>query len=295
MPELPDVTVYVDRLAAKVVGHRLERLRIGHPFLLRSVTPPVSAIEGKTVVGVERLGKRVVLGLEGDLFVVIHLMIAGRLVWLGPGRRRRGGRNALAWFEFDVGTLALTEAGKQRRASLHIVEGRAALRALDAGGIDVMTASLGRVRRAARRPRTTPSSARSPIRASSAASATPTPTRSCTGRGMSPLALTQSLDAAAIDRLLAATRATLDEWTARLAQEAGDWPAKVTAFHPAMAVHGRFGQPCPDCGAPVQRIVRADNETNYCARCQTNGKVLADRGLSRLLKDSWPKHIDELM
>ena len=297
MPELPDVTVYVDRLTAKVVGHRLERLRIGHPFLLRSVSPPVSAIEGKTVIGVERLGKRVVLALDGDLFVVVHLMIAGRLVWLATDIKKgakTGGRNALAWFEFDVGTLALTEAGKQRRASLHIVEGRAALRALDAGGIDVMTASLADfAARLTAENHTVKRSLTDPRLFSGIGNAY---SDEILHRArMSPLALTQSLDAATIERLLTAIRATLAEWTARLAIEAGDWPAKVTAFHPAMAVHGKFGQPCPDCGAPVQRIVRADNETNYCARCQTGGKVLADRGLSRLLKDSWPKHIDELM
>ena len=293
MPEFPDVTVYVDRLTAKVVGHRLERLRIGHPFLLRSVTPPVSAIEGKTVIGIERLGKRVVLALDCDLFVVVHLMIAGRLVWLAPGAKT-GGRNALAWFEFDVGTLALTEAGKQRRASLHLVEGRAALRALDAGGIDVMTASLADfAARLTAENHTVKRSLTDPRLFSGIGNAY---SDEILHRArMSPLALTQSLDAATIERLLAAIRATLAEWTARLAQEAGDWPAKVTAFHPAMAVHGKFGQPCPDCGAPVQRIVRADNETNYCARCQTGGTVLADRGLSRRLKDSWPKHIDELM
>ena len=293
MPELPDVTVYVDRLAAKVVGHKLERLRIGHPFLLRSVTPPVSAIEGRTVTGVERLGKRVVLALDGDLFVVVHLMIAGRLVWLAPGAKT-GGRNALAWFEFDVGTLALTEAGKQRRASLHLVEGRAALRALDAGGIDVMTASLADfAARLTAENHTVKRSLTDPRLFSGIGNAY---SDEILHRArMSPLALTQSLDAAKIERLLAAIRATLAQWTTRLAQVAGDWPAKVTAFHPAMAVHGKFGQPCPECGAPVQRIVRADNETNYCARCQTGGKVLADRGLSRLLKDSWPKHIDELM
>jgi len=293
MPELPDITVYVDRLAAKVVGHKLERLRIGHPFLLRSVTPPVSAIEGRTVTGVERLGKRVVLALDGDLFVVVHLMIAGRLVWLAPGAKT-GGRNALAWFEFDVGTLALTEAGKQRRASLHLVEGRAALRALDAGGIDVMTASLADfAARLTAENHTVKRSLTDPRLFSGIGNAY---SDEILHRArMSPLALTQSLDAAKIERLLAAIRATLAQWTTRLAQEAGDWPAKVTAFHPAMAVHGKFGQPCPECGAPVQRIVRADNETNYCTRCQTGGKVLADRGLSRLLKDSWPKHIDELM
>jgi formamidopyrimidine-DNA glycosylase len=293
MPELPDVTVYVDRLAAKVVGHRLERLRIGHPFLLRSVSPPVAAIEGRTVMGVERLGKRVVMVLEGELFVVIHLMIAGRLVWLAPGAKT-GGRNALAWFEFDVGTLALTEAGKQRRASLHLVEGRSALQALDAGGIDVLTASPAEFARRLTAENHTVKRALTDPRLFSGIGNAYSDEILHRAR-LSPLALTQSLDAATIERLLTATRATLAEWTTRLATEAGDWPAKVTAFHPAMAVHGRFGLPCPDCGAPVQRIVRADNETNYCARCQTGGKVLADRALSRLLKDSWPKHIDELM
>jgi len=292
MPELPDVSVYLERLTAKVVGHCLERVRIGHPFLLRSVTPPIAAVEGQRVVGVERLGKRVVLAFDGELFVVIHLMIAGRLRWLAPGKTTAP--NALAFFEFDSGTLALTEAGKQRRASLHVVAGRAALAALDAGGIDVMAAT--REAFAARL-----------VAENHTVKRALTDPRLFSGIGnaysdeilhrvrLSPLALTRSLDAATIDRLLDATRSTLAEWTARLLREAGDWPAKVTAFHPAMAVHGRFGLPCPDCGAPVQRIVHADNETNYCARCQTGGKVLADRALSRLLKSSWPKHIDELL
>jgi len=292
MPELPDVSVYLERLTAKVVGHRLERVRIGHPFLLRSVTPPIGAVEGHLVVGVERLGKRIVLAFEGELYVVVYLMIAGRLRWLAPGKKTAP--NALALFEFDVGTLALTEAGKQRRASLHVVAGRAALAALDAGGIDVMAAT--REAFAARL-----------VAENHTVKRALTDPRLFSGIGnaysdeilhrarLSPLALTRSLDAATIDRLLDATRATLAEWTARLSREAGDWPAKVTAFHPAMAVHGRFGLPCPDCGAPVQRIVHADNETNYCARCQTAGKVLADRALSRLLKSSWPKHIDELL
>jgi formamidopyrimidine-DNA glycosylase len=292
MPELPDLSVYLERLAAKIVGHRLDRVRIGHPFLLRSVTPPISAVEGKVVVGVERLGKRIVLVVEGELFVVIHLMIAGRLRWLVPGKKTAP--NALAFFEFDDGTLVLTEAGKQRRASLHVVEGRAALAALDAGGIDVMTATrdafAGRL-----------------VAENHTVKRALTDPRLFSGIGnaysdeilhrarLSPVALTRSLDEPAIDRLFAATTSTLADWTKRLSREAGDWPEKVTAFHPAMAVHGRFGQPCPDCGSPVQRIVRADNETNYCARCQTGGKVLADRALSRLLKDSWPKQIDELL
>ena len=292
MPELPDVSVYIERLAAKIVGARLERVTIRHPFLLRSVTPPISAIEGRVVAGVERLGKRIVLAFEGDLFVVLHLMIAGRLRWLAPGKTTAA--NALCFFAFASGTLALTEAGKQRRASLHVVAGRAALAALDAGGIDVMAATRDAF------------AARLTAESHTVKRALTDP-RLFSGIGnaysdeilhrarLSPLALTRSLDDAAIDRLFAATRSTLADWTARLSSEAGDWPQKVTAFHPAMAVHGRFGQPCPDCGAPVQRILHADNETNYCARCQTGGKVLADRGLSRLLKRSWPKHIDELL
>jgi formamidopyrimidine-DNA glycosylase len=293
MPELPDVSVYLERLTAKVVGHRIGRIRIGHPFLLRSVTPPISAVEGHAVVGVERLGKRVVLAFDDGLFLVIHLMIAGRLRWLAADKKASA-RNALAFFEFDSGTLALTEAGKQRRASLHVVAGRAALAALDAGGIDVMAATLASF------------TARLVAENHTVKRALTDP-RLFSGIGnaysdeilhrarLSPLALTPSLDAPTIARLFAAVQSTLAEWSARLLQEAGDWPEKVTAFHPAMAVHGRFGLPCPDCGAPVQRIVHAANETNYCARCQTGGKVLADRALSRLLKSSWPKNIDELM
>jgi formamidopyrimidine-DNA glycosylase len=291
MPELPDVSVYVERLAAKIVGERLERLTIRHPFLLRSVVPPVSALEGRAATGVERLGKRVVIAFEDELFLVVHLMIAGRLRWLAPGKTSAA--NALALFVFSSGTLALTEAGKQRRASLHVVEGRAALAGLVAGGLGVMSGP--RAAFAARL-----------VAENHTVKRALTDPRLFSGIGnaysdeilhrarLSPLALTRSLDAAAIDRLFAATTSTLADWTARLSQEAGDWPARVTAFHPAMAVHGRFGLPCPDCGAPVQRIVRADNETNYCARCQTGGRLLADRALSRLLKDDWPKHLDEL-
>jgi len=293
MPELPDVTVYVERLAAKVAGHRLDRIRIGHPFLLRTVTPPLSAVEGRVVVGIERLGKRVVIALEGEIFLVIHLMIASRLRWLGTGAKATA-RNGLAFFEFDVGTLALTEAGKQRRASLHVVEGRAGLAALDAGGIDLVSASRATF-------------AERLVAENHTVKRALTDPRIFSGIGnaysdeilhrarLSPVALTRSIDAATIDRLFEATRSTLADWTTRLRSGAGDWPDKVTAFHPAMAVHGRFGQPCPDCGSPVQRIVHAYSETNYCARCQTAGKVLADRSMSRLLKKSWPKHIDELM
>src|SRR5450631_2246889 len=292
MPELPDVTVYVDRLAAKVVGRRLLRVRLGSPFLLRTAVPPLASVEGRSIGGVERLGKRIVLALEGELFVVIHLMIAGRLRWLAAGKS--AARNALAFFEFDAGaTLVLTEAGSKRRASLHVVQGRAALAALDAGGIDVLAAT--REAFAARL-----------VSENHTLKRALTDPRLYSGIGnaysdeilhrarLSPLALTRALDAAQSARLFDAVQSTLRDWIERLGREAGDWPEKVTAFHAQMAVHGRYGQPCPDCGAPVQRIVHADNETNYCARCQTGGKVLADRALSRLLKASWPKNIDEL-
>jgi formamidopyrimidine-DNA glycosylase len=291
MPELPDITVYVERLAAKAAGHILQRVRIGNPFLLRTAVPPLASVEGRRVEGVERVGKRVVFALEGELFVVIHLMIAGRLRWLAAGKATA--RNALAFFEFDSGTLVLTEAGSKRRASLHVVQGREALAALDAGGIDVLAASREEF------------AARLVLENHTLKRALTDP-RLFGGIGnaysdeilhrarLSPMALTRSLAAAAVERLFDATRVTLREWIARLDCEAGDWPEKVTAFHPQMAVHGRFGQPCPECGAPVQRIVHAENETNYCARCQTGGKVLADRALSRLLKASWPRNIDEL-
>ena len=291
MPELPDITVYVERLAAKVEGHVLERVRIGNPFLLRTAVPPLASAFGRRVFGVERIGKRVVLGLEGELFVVIHLMIAGRLRWLAPGKATA--RNALAFFEFDTGTLGLTEAGSRRRASLHVVQGREALAALDAGGIDVFAATREDF------------AARLVLENHTLKRALTDP-RLFSGIGnaysdeilhrarLSPIALTRSLEGAAIEGLFAGTQSTLRDWIERLGREAGDWPEKVTALHAQMAVHGRYGQPCPDCGAPVQRIVHADNETNYCARCQTGGKVLADRALSRLLKASWPRNIDEL-
>jgi formamidopyrimidine-DNA glycosylase len=291
MPELPDVTIYVDRLAARVVGQRLQKLRIGSPFLLRTAVPPLASAEGRCVVGVGRLGKRIVLALEGDLFVVIHLMIAGRLRWLAAGKATA--RNALAFFEFESGTLVLTEAGSRRRAAIHVVHGREALALLDAGGIDVFAATLEQF------------ASRLVLENHTLKRALTDP-RLFSGIGnaysdeilhrarLSPIALTRALDAVQIERLFDAMQATLHEWIERLGREAGDWPEKVTAFHPQMKVHGRFGQPCPDCGAPVQRIVHAENETNYCARCQTGGKVLADRALSRLLKASWPRNIDEL-
>ncbi len=295
MPELPDITVYVDSLDAKVRGDTLNRVKMASPFLLRTAVPPIASAEGKKVAGVERLGKRMVIALEGDLFLVLHLMIAGRLHW-HAALGKPPAKTALATFEFNGGTLAFTEAGTQRRASLHVVQGRDALQAMDPGGIDVMRCTSAEF-------------------AAQLASENHTLKRSLTnpqlfsGIGnaysdeilhrarMSPVALTRSIDADAAQRLLDATRAVMSEWMQRLGEEAAKhsgWPKKVTAFHPQMAVHGRYGQPCPVCGSKVQRIVHANNETNYCARCQTGGKLLADRALSKLLHAGWPKHIDDL-
>ena len=295
MPELPDVAVYTESLATKLAGALLNRVRVLNPFVLRTAVPPIASAEGKRVVGIERLGKRVVIGLDGELFLVIHLMIAGRLRWLAAGAKPPG-KIALAAFEFDAGTLLLTEAGSKRGASLHLVAGRAALDAMDPGGIDVLRCDLASFAlRLASENHTLKRALTNPRLFSGIGNAY---SDEILHRArLSPVTLTRALDAGATQRLFDATRSALTEWTERLRAEAaahGGWPAKVTAFHPAMAVHGRFGQPCPACGAPVQRIVHADNETNYCARCQTGGKLLADRALSRLLKASWPKHIDDL-
>jgi formamidopyrimidine-DNA glycosylase len=301
MPELPDVTVYAESLAAKVVGTALRRVRVLNPFLLRTAVPPIGSAEGRVVTGIERLGKRIVIALAPDvasggepLFLVIHLMIAGRLHWHAAGAKPPA-KSALAWFEFEGGTLALTEAGTQRRASLHLVAGRGALAAMDPGGIEVLEAPLATFAERLRAGNHTLKRAL-------------TDPHSFSGIGnaysdeilhrakLSPVALTRSLGDDELARLHAATREVLAEWVARLRAEAAanaGWPKRVTAFHPAMAVHGRFEQPCPVCGAPVQRIVYASNETNYCVRCQTGGKLLADRALSRLLKASWPKTLDE--
>ena len=295
MPELPDVTVYVERLAARAVGQVLRRVQLLNPFVLRTALPPIGSIEGRRVVGVERLGKRVVLCLEGELYLVLHLMIAGRLRWLAAGARSLG-RIALARFDFDDGSLLFTEAGSQRRASLHLVEGRAALMALDAGGIDVMQCDFAAFRARLQSENHTLKRALTDPRLISGIGNAYSDEILHRAR-LSPLALTRSLDAEAQRRLFEATRKVLDEWTVRLRDEAdraGGWPDKVTAFHPRMAVHGRYREPCPVCGSPVQRIVYASNEANYCARCQTGGRLLADRGLSKLLKASWPKHIDDL-
>jgi formamidopyrimidine-DNA glycosylase len=293
MPELPDITVYVERLGDRLLGQTLERGRLLHPFALRSVVPPLAAAEGRKVEGVRRMGKRIVFALEGDLFVVFHLMIAGRLRWLARDKKPPG-RISLATFEFKDGTLLLTEAGTKRRASIHLVEGEAALAAMDPGGIEVLDAGLEDFAARLKADRHTLKRAL-------------TDPHLFSGIGnaysdeilhrakLSPFAQTVSLSDEDVKRLYDAARATLTEWTERLRREAGpNLPEKVTAFREGMAVHGRYRKPCPVCGSPVQRIVYAENETNYCARCQTGGKILADRALSRLLKKSWPRSIDEL-
>jgi len=293
VPELPDVTVYVERLQSRLVGQRLVRLRLLNPFVLRSVAPAPAAAEGKKVAGFRRLGKRIVFELEGALFVVLHLMIAGRLRWLAKDKKPAA-RISLAVFEFDDASLLLTEAGTKRRASIHLVEGEAALAALDPGGLELLEADL---RQFADRLRRDNHSVKRAL----------TDPHLFSGIGnaysdeilhrakLSPFAQTSSLSEEDVKRLFDATRAILIEWTQRLRRKAGaDLPEKVTAFHEEMAVHGRYRKPCPVCGSPVQRIVYAETETNYCARCQTGGRILADRALSRLLKASWPRSIDEL-
>jgi formamidopyrimidine-DNA glycosylase len=292
VPELPDVTVYLEALERRILGARLERVRLLTPFVLRSVDPPLSAATGKAVVGFRRLGKRIVIGLQDDLFLVIHLMIAGRLHWR-PAGARPPGKISLAAFDFSTGTLILTEAGTKRRASLEVVRGETALREHDPGGIDVFTAPLDAFQSALTAENHTLKRVLTDPRVFSGIGNAYSDEILHRAR-LSPVKQSQSLDAEEIRRLWEATRTVLTEWIERLRQEAGeDFPEGVTAFRPAMAVHGRYGKPCPDCGAPVQRIVYADNETNYCARCQTGGRLLADRSLSRLLHRDWPKTVDE--
>ena len=292
MPELPDITVYLEALERRILGARLERVRLLTPFVLRSVDPPLSAATGKAVVGFRRLGKRIVIGLQDHLFLVIHLMIAGRLHWR-PAGARPPGKISLAAFDFSTGTLILTEAGTKRRASLEVVRGETALREHDPGGIDVFTAPLDAFQSALTAENHTLKRVLTDPRVFSGIGNAYSDEILHRAR-LSPAKQSQSLDAEEIRRLWEATRTVLTEWIERLRQEAGeDFPEGVTAFRPAMAVHGRYGKPCPDCGAPVQRIVYAENETNYCARCQTGGKRLADRAMSRLLKEDWPRSIDE--
>jgi formamidopyrimidine-DNA glycosylase len=292
MPELPDIVVYIESLARRVRGKTLQKVRLFNPFLLRSVEPPIRETEGKKVLELRRLGKRIVFVLDDNLFVVLHLMIAGRLHWKPLGAKPPG-KIGLAAFDFADGTLLLTEAGSKRRASLHVVRGEAGLAEHRRGGLEVLDADEAQFRAAL-------------VRENHTLKRALTDPRLFSGIGnsysdeilhhakLSPLALTQKLSAAEVARLFQATRGTLLEWLDRLRQEAGaNFPEKVTAFRPGMAVHGRFGQPCPVCGSKVQRIIYADNETNYCPRCQTGGKILADRSLSRLLKDDWPRTIEE--
>jgi len=293
VPELPDIAAYVEALDPQVMGRTLERVRLGNPFLLRTLEPPLASAEGRVVCGLRRIGKRIAIGVEGDVWLVLHLMIAGRLHWRPP-RPKLGGRQNLAAFDFEHGSLTLTEAGSQRRASLHMVRGEEGLRSLDPGGIDVFAADLAAFREALTFENHTLKRALTDPRTFSGIGNAYSDEILHAAR-LSPIAQTRKLTTDEIGRLHAATRDTLALWLERLRAEARQkFPEKVTAFRDGMAVHGRYGQQCPRCGEKVQRIRYADNETNYCARCQTGGKVLADRGLSRLLGKDWPRTLEEL-
>jgi formamidopyrimidine-DNA glycosylase len=293
MPELPDIAAYLTALESRIVGEPLEHVRLASPFLLRTVDPPITAVEGCRVRQLRSIGKRIAIGLEDDLWLVLHLMIAGRLHWRAPGTKLAG-RNQLAAFDFATGSLVLTEAGAKRRASLHVLEGEQNLREMDPGGIDVFVSHLALFESALTAENRTLKRAL-------------TDPRIVSGIGnaysdeilhaakLSPITLTRKLSSEEWERLFAATRSTLQRWIDQLGGEARTaFPEKVTAFRKDMAVHGRYGQPCPRCGERIQRIRYADNETNYCARCQTGGKVLADRSLSRLLGSDWPRTLEEL-
>ncbi len=293
MPELPDITVYIEAIAARVVGQPLERVRLNTPFLVRTFEPPVEATFGKQVRELRRLGKRIAMGLEDELWIVVHLMIAGRLHWKAPGAKLSG-KYHLAAFDFPQGTLLVTEAGTKRRAAVHIERGEQALAKHDPGGLEVLNATSAEfATRIKARNHTLKRALTDPTLLSGIGNAYSD--EILHRAGLSPFLLTQKLSQEQIARLYAGIRSVMQEWIERLRVDAGgDFPERVTAFRPEMAVHGRFGQPCPVCGAPVQRIRYADNETNYCSGCQTGGQILADRSLSRLLKDAWPKHLDEL-
>ena len=293
MPELPDIELYLSALTPRVLHQPLERMRLGNPFIVRTIEPPVSALEGRTVVGLRRLGKRIVFALEPDLFVVVHLMIAGRLRWRDRGATIPG-KVGLAAFDFPTGTAILTEQGAKRQASVHIVAGANALAALDPGGLEVLESSL-------------PDFAQRLTEENHTLKRALTDPHIFSGIGnaysdeilhaarMSPMTLTSTLGDADVTRLHEATVGTLEHWIHRLRDETGDsFPEKVTAFREGMAVHGRYGKPCPRCGAPVQRIVYARNEANYCATCQTGGRLLSDRALSRLLKQDWPRTVEDM-
>ena len=290
---MPDIVAYLDALESRIVGQRLESVRLASPFLLRTTQPPVTAVQGRSVRELRRIGKRIAIGVEGDIWVVLHLMIAGRLHWRSP-RAKLAGRQTLAAFDFPTGSLILTEAGSKRRASLHILGSERDLASIDPGGIDVLSADCSSFRAALTRENHTLKRAL-------------TDPRVLSGIGnaysdeilhaaqLSPLKQTQKLDASEWDRLFAATRRTLEVWMERLRSEATlRFPEKVTAFREGMAVHGRYGEACPRCGDKILRVRYADNELNYCARCQTGGRILADRGLSRLLGSDWPRTLDEL-
>ena len=293
MPELPDITVYVEALRQRILGATLESTRITHPFLLRTFEPPLTSLQGRRVIELRRVGKRVAVGFAGDQWLVLHLMIAGRLHWFATGARKTG-RAALAYFVFDTGTLTLTEAGTKRRASLYVFGSSKQLAEHDPGGLEILAAPYEEFRRhLLAENHTLKRSLTDPHTFSGIGNAY---SDEILHRArLSPIALTQKLDEPAVRRLYDAIRVVLPEWIERLRASAGaDFPEEVTAFRPQMAVHGRFGKPCPVCAAPVQRIRYADNETNYCPGCQTGGRILADRSLSRLLKDDWPRTIDEL-
>jgi formamidopyrimidine-DNA glycosylase len=293
MPELPDIAAYITALEARILGQPLERVRLASVFLLRTVDPPLASVEGRTVVGLRRVGKRIAIAVEGDLWLVLHMMIAGRLHWKGP-QAKLAGRNALAAFDFPTGSLTLTEAGSKRRASLHVFRGEESLLSADPGGIEVFSTDLDGFRAALTcENRTLKRALTDPRLVSGIGNAYSD--EILHAAHLSPVTLTHKLKPEEWTRLFAATRSTLTLWMERLRKEAEkSFPEGVTAFRPEMAVHGRFDQPCPRCGERIQRIRYADNETNYCARCQTGGKVLADRSLSRLLGTDWPRTLDEL-
>jgi formamidopyrimidine-DNA glycosylase len=292
MPELPDVLIYIEALQSRIIGESLERARLLSPFVLRTVSPTFAEIVGKRVLNLTRLGKQIVFGFEDDLFMVVHLMIAGRFQWKAKGKNV-GGRLALASFEFPRGVLFLTEAGSKKRASLHLVKGESELRRFDRGALEVLDAGLSDFRRVL-------TSENHTVKRSM------TDPRLFSGIGnaysdeilhrarLSPMKWTRNLGETEISALYDATRAVMTEWVERLRQETGaEFPSKVTAFRPEMAVHGKYREPCPACGSPVQRIVYAENECNYCAKCQTGGKLLADRAMSRLLREDWPRTLEE--
>jgi formamidopyrimidine-DNA glycosylase len=293
VPELPDITAYITALGPRILGQPLERVRLASVFLLRTVDPALSSVEGRAVTALRRIGKRIAIGVDGDLWLVLHLMIAGRLHWRPP-QAKLSGRQNLAALDFPTGSLVLTEAGSKRRASLHILRGEEALHAIDPGGIEIFATDLDGFRSALTlENRTLKRALTDPRLISGVGNAYSD--EILHAAQLSPIALTHKLKPDEWDRLFAATRSTLSHWVERLSSEAREkFPEKVTAFRPEMAVHGRFDQPCPRCGQKVQRIRYADNETNYCARCQTGGKVLADRSLSRLLGSDWPRTLEEL-